>query len=45
VWRSRTRPGHPWIVPFEQLTPDVQEIDRPFADAIASAAPDEEYAR
>jgi hypothetical protein len=45
VWRSRSRPGHPSIVPFEQLTPDVQDLDRPFADAIASAAPDEEYAR
>lgn len=38
VWRSRTRPDHPDLVPFGELTDEVKEWDKPFADAIAESA-------
>lgn len=38
IWASRTAPGHPSIVSFADLTPEIQEFDRPYAQAIASAA-------
>lgn len=37
LWRSATRPNHPSIVPFEALTHEVQELDRPYMDAIHRA--------
>lgn len=36
VWRFRTCPDHGSIVPFDQLTPSVQKLDQPYADAIAA---------
>lgn len=33
-WRSRTFPEHRSIVPFEELTPEVQELDRKYCEAI-----------
>lgn len=38
VWRTTTRPDHPSIVPFDELKPEVQELDRKYADAIHDAA-------
>jgi hypothetical protein len=38
LWRSRTHSSHPLIVPFDQLTPDVQALDEPYAAAIRDAA-------
>ena len=38
VWRDQTRPDHPSIVPFADLTVEVQELDRPYAVAIHAAA-------
>ncbi len=38
LWRLRTRPDHPSIVPFEELSPEVQELDWPYADAIRAVA-------
>lgn len=38
LWRSRTQPGHRSIVPFGELTEAVQLLDKPYADAIATAA-------
>jgi hypothetical protein len=38
VWRNTTRPDHPSLVPFDQLTPDVQELDRTYMDAIHRTA-------
>jgi hypothetical protein len=38
LWRHRTRPEHPSIVPFEQLSAEVQELDRPYADGIRRVA-------
>lgn len=36
--RALTRPDHPDLVPFAQLTADVAEWDRPFMNAIHTAA-------
>lgn len=38
VWRWRTRPGHKDLVPFDKLSTDVAEWDRPFAEAIVRTA-------
>lgn len=40
VWRNCTKPGHPDLVPFSELTEPVQERDRPYMEAIRRAAPD-----
>lgn len=39
VWRADTRPDHPSLVPFGDLRPEVQELDRKYMDAICAAAP------
>lgn len=38
VWRNRTRPDHPALIPFIMLAPDVRELDRKYAEAIREAA-------
>jgi hypothetical protein len=38
VWRCGTRPDHPSLVPFDQLTPEVQELDREYMNAIHRTA-------
>lgn len=38
VWRSRTDPEHRSLVPFKELSEEVQELDRKYADAIARVA-------
>lgn len=38
VWMSRTRPDHRSIIPFDELTTEVQEMDRKYAEAIQEAA-------
>lgn len=38
LWRTTTRPGHPSLVPFEELPTDVQELDQPYRDAISRAS-------
>jgi len=38
VWRTVTRPGHPALVPFDELTPDVQALDTPYVEAIRAVA-------
>ncbi len=38
VWRSRTRRDHPSIVPFDDLTKEIQDYDAPYAEAIKLAA-------
>lgn len=38
VWRTQTRPGHPSAIPFARLSPEVQELDRKYMDAIHEAA-------
>lgn len=38
AWRVATRPDHPSLVPFGVLTPEVQELDRKYRDAIHQVA-------
>jgi len=38
LWCATDRPGHRSIVPFEQLAAEVQELDRPYAEAIRAVA-------
>ena len=38
VWRSRSRPDHQSIVPFDEHTEEVQELDRKYADAIVEVS-------
>jgi hypothetical protein len=34
AWRVATEPDHPFLVPFDQLIKDVQDLDWPYAYAI-----------
>ncbi len=34
VWRSRIRPDHPDLVPFKDLAPSIQELDRKYLAAV-----------
>jgi len=38
IWRSRTRPDHPAIIPFTDLHPDTARLDDEYVDAIHRAA-------
>ncbi len=38
VWRNATMPEHRSLVPFEELTERVQQLDAPYTEAIARAA-------
>lgn len=38
VWRSQTQPDHRSIIPFSELTPEVQELDREYMEAIHETA-------
>ena len=38
LWRDVTRPDHPSLVPFSELTLDVQALDDKYVDAIRVAA-------
>lgn len=38
LWRNTTNPGHRSLVPFNELTDEVQEMDREYMDAIHKAA-------
>jgi hypothetical protein len=34
VYRAKTRPDHQALIPFDELTPEVQELDRKYMDGI-----------
>lgn len=36
IWKNRIRPDHHSLVPFDELSERVQELDRKYADAIAA---------
>lgn len=38
AWTATYRPHHRSLVPFDALTPDVQELDSEYRDAIRAAA-------
>lgn len=37
VWQNRKRPDHKSLIPFGHLTPEVQDLDTPYRDAIIRA--------
>jgi hypothetical protein len=38
VWRSRTNPDHHSLIPFDELERAIQNLDTPYAEAIAKVA-------
>lgn len=38
VWKNRIVPGHKSLIRFDGLTEEVQELDRPYKNAIVEAA-------
>lgn len=38
VWTRQTEPNHPYMVPFDQLPSEVEELDKPRLDAIKATA-------
>ncbi len=38
VWRNNTKPEHVSIIPFEELTFEIQEMDREYTEAIQETA-------
>ena len=38
VWRNLSNPVHKSLIPFDQLTGEVQELDRKYMDGIHAAA-------
>ncbi len=38
AWRAATTPDHRSLVPFDQLTPAVQDLDAEYRDAIRAVA-------
>ncbi len=38
LWRMESDPGHRSLIPFDQLTPEVQELDRAYMEAIHEVA-------
>ncbi len=38
IWRNRTKPDHKSLVPFDELTQEVQQLDKEYTDAIIKTA-------
>jgi hypothetical protein len=38
VWRTASKPDHVALVPFDELTREVQDLDTPYAEAIIKVA-------
>ena len=38
IWRNKTNPMHKSLIPFGELTPETQELDREYTDAIRQTA-------
>ena len=38
VWQNRTMPDHRSLVPFSELTKEVQDLDEPYRQAVIKAA-------
>lgn len=34
VWKNNTRPDHRSLIEFDELTPEVQQLDKKYADSI-----------
>jgi len=40
IWQSKTEPKHRSLVPFEDLTKEVQNLDIPYRNAVINVAKD-----
>jgi hypothetical protein len=38
IWRNKTNPDHKSLIPFENLTPEVQQLDDEYTEAIKAVA-------
>lgn len=38
VWKNKTNQSHKSLIPFSELTPEVQALDEEYRDAIAATA-------
>lgn len=38
IWQNGTRPDHPCLRPFAELSAETQELDRKYRDSIAESA-------
>lgn len=38
IWKNRIKPDHKSLIPFDQLTREVQELDRKYMDGIHKVA-------
>jgi hypothetical protein len=38
AWASSTKPKHPSLIPYRDLTPEVQALDTPYTEAIRCVA-------
>lgn len=38
IWRNNTKPDHKSIIPFKELTEEIQEMDREYTEAIQATA-------
>lgn len=38
VWKNRIRPDHRSLIPFDELTVEIQNLDQRYADSISSIA-------
>lgn len=38
IWKNRIRPDHKSLIRFDELTPEVQELDRKYANGIVKVS-------
>jgi hypothetical protein len=38
VWKTVSKPDHPALIPFDELSVEAQALDTPYADAIRTVA-------
>lgn len=38
LWRKKDMPNHSALIPYEELAPEIQELDRPYMDAVRRVA-------
>ncbi len=38
IWQNRTRPDHPSLKPFNELTKEIQDLDEPYRQAVVKVS-------
>lgn len=38
IWQNNTKPDHKSLIPFDELTPEIQELDREYMEAVREVA-------